>query len=201
MFLGIFLNKPKLIVTKFTNSSSFGTIFRLFPVFLPDFSKRAHYRVTRFTLFLVELHKAERLFVGCLLNRLIPPPPTAVPRRTGARPLCRCATSPRTAGSHPLQGRLIGYIFFAPPLAKGESGAAAGGCTVRIRKKTAPVRRQALFGMEHYYFFGTRRSVPPIYGCKALGTSTLPSACKLFSRKAMSILGGATTVLFRVWAR
>ena len=27
--------------------------------------------------------------------------------RTGARPLCRCATSPRTAGSHPLQGRLI----------------------------------------------------------------------------------------------
>jgi len=62
MFLGIFLNKPKLIVTKFTNSSSFGTIFRLFPVFLPDFSKRAHYRVTRFTLFLVELHKAEWAF-------------------------------------------------------------------------------------------------------------------------------------------
>lgn len=88
-----------------------------------------------------------------------------------------------------------------PPLQRGESGAAAGGCTVRIRKKTAPVRRQALFGVEHYYFFGTRRSVPPIYGCKALGTSTLPSACKLFSRKAMSILGGATTVLFRVWAR
>ena len=25
-------------------------------------------------------------------------------RLTGARPLCRCATSPRTAGSHPLQG-------------------------------------------------------------------------------------------------
>ena len=67
-------------------------------------------------------------------------------------------------------------------------------------QKTAPVRRQALFGVEHYYFFGTRRSLPPIYGCKALGTSTLPSACKLFSRKAMSILGGATTVLFRVWA-
>ena len=99
-----------------------------FPAFLPYFSKRAHYRVTLFTLFLVELHKAVRLFVGRLLNRLIPPPPTAVPHRTGARPLCRCATSPRTAGSHPLQGRLIGYIFFAPPLQKrGESGAAAGG--------------------------------------------------------------------------
>ena len=25
-------------------------------------------------------------------------------RLTGARPLCRCATSPRTAGSHPFQG-------------------------------------------------------------------------------------------------
>ena len=169
-------------------------------MFLPCFSKCAHYRVTPFTLFLVELHKAVRLFVGCLLNRLIPPPPTAVPHRTGARPLCRCATSPRTAGSHPLQGRLIGYIFFAP-LAKGESGAAAGGVHGPHTQKTAPVRRQALFGVEHYYFFGTRRSLPPIYGCKALGTSTLPSACKLFSRKAMSILGGATTVLFRVWAR
>ena len=97
-----------------------------FPMFLPCFSKCAYYRVTRFTLFLVELHKAVRLFAGRLLNRLIPPPPTAVPHRTGARPLCRCATSPRTAGSHPLQGRLIGYIFFAP-LQRGESGAAAGG--------------------------------------------------------------------------
>ena len=174
-----------------------------FPVFLPYFSKHAYYRVTLFTLFLVELHKAVRLFVGRLLNRLIPPPPTAVPHRTGSRPLCRCATSPRTAGSHPLQGRLIGYIFFAPPCKKGGKAAQpqGGDCTVRIRKKTAPVRRQALFGVEHYYFFGTRRSLPPIYGCKALGTSTLPSACKLFSRKAMSILGGATTVLFRVWAR
>ena len=173
-----------------------------FPAFLPYTSKHAHYRVTRFTLFLVELHNAVRLFVGHLLNRLIPPPPTAVPHRTGARPLCRCATSPRTAGSHPLQGRLIGYIFFAPLAKGGKRRSRRGDCTVRIRpQKTAPVRRQALFGVEHYYFFGTRRSVPPIYGCKALGTSTLPSACKLFSRKAMSILGGATTVLFRVWAR
>ena len=173
-----------------------------FPVFLPYFSKHAHYRVTRFTLFLVELHKAVRLFVGCLLNRLISPPPTAVPHRTGARPLCRCATSPRTAGSHPLQGRLIGYIFFAPPCKKGgKRRSRRGGLHGPHTQKTAPVRRQALFGVEHYYFFGTRRSLPPIYGCKALGTSTLPSACKLFSRKAMSILGGATTVLFRVWAR
>ena len=41
----------------------------------------------------------------------IPPPPTAVPHRTGARPLCRYATSPRTAGSHPLQGRQKSYKF------------------------------------------------------------------------------------------
>ena len=172
-----------------------------FPAFLPYFSKRAHYRVTLFTLFLVELHKAARLFVGRLLNRLIPPPPTAVSHRTGARPLCRCATSPRTAGSHPLQGRLIGYIFFAPLAKKGGKRRSRRGVHGPHTQKTAPVRRQALFGVEHYYFFGTRRSVPPIYGCKALGTNTLPSACKLFSRKAMSILGGATTVLFRVWAR
>ena len=111
-----------------------------FPAFLPYFSKHAHYRVTLFTLFLVELHKAVRLFVGRLLNRLIPPPPTAVPHRTGARPLCRCATSPRTAGSHPLQGRLIGYIFFAPLAKKGGKAAQpqGGDCTVRIRKKQRP---------------------------------------------------------------
>ena len=110
------------------------------PVFLPYFSKHAHYRVTRFTLFLVELHKAVRLFVGRLLNRLIPPPPTAVPHRTGARPLCRSAASPRTAGSHPLQGRLIGYIFFAPLAKKGGKAAQpqGGDCTVRIRKKQRP---------------------------------------------------------------
>lgn len=71
-----------------------------FPVFLPYFSKHAYYRVTRFTLFLVELHKAVRLFVGRLLNRLIPPPPTAVPL--------------------PLQGRLLFYNLFGS-LAKSDS--------------------------------------------------------------------------------
>ena len=111
-----------------------------FPVFLAYFSKHAYYRVTLFTLFLVELHKAVRLFVGRLLNRLIPPPPTAVPHRTGARPLCRCATSPRTAGSHPLQGRLIGYIFFAPPCKKGGEAAQPQGGIARsaYAKKQRP---------------------------------------------------------------
>ncbi len=42
---------------------------------------------------------------------------------TGARPLCRCATSPRTAGSHPLQGRHIGYKLQGS-LAKGAVSAA-----------------------------------------------------------------------------
>src|SRR5699024_4407250 len=43
--------------------------------------------------------------------------------------------------------------------------------------------------------------MPPIYGCSAFGMLTLPSAFKLFSKNAISILGGATTVLFNVWAR
>ena len=42
---------------------------------------------------------------------------------------------------------------------------------------------------------------PPIYGCKAFGIFTLPSSFKLFSKKAINILGGATTVLFNVWAK
>jgi hypothetical protein len=107
-----------------------------FPMFLPCFSKCAHYRVTLFTLFLVELHKAVRLFVGRLLNRLIPPPPTAAPHRTGA--LCRCATSPRTAGSHPLQGRLIGYIFFAPLAKGGKRRSRRGGARSAYAKKQRP---------------------------------------------------------------
>ena len=130
-----------------------------FPVFLPYFSKHAHYRVTRFTLFLVELHKAVRLFVGRLLNRLISPPPTAVPHRTGARPLCRCATSPRTAGSHPLQGRLIGYIFFAP-LAKGGKAAQPQGGIARsayaknsARPQTGAVWRGTLLFFRHQALF------------------------------------------------
>ena len=39
-------------------------------------------------------------------------------RLTGARPLCRCATSPRTAGSHPLQGGQD-FVTDQPPLCKG----------------------------------------------------------------------------------
>ena len=37
-------------------------------------------------------------------------------------------------------------------------------------------------------------SMPPIYGLSATGMLTEPSALRLFSKKAMSILGGATTV-------
>lgn len=42
---------------------------------------------------------------------------------------------------------------------------------------------------------------PPMYGCNAFGIFTVPSAFKLFSKNAISILGGATTVLFNVCAR
>ena len=51
------------------------------------------------------------------------------------------------------------------------------------------------------YFTGIRTSLPPMYGRSFSGIRTLPSAWRLFSRKAISIRGGATTVLLRVWAR
>ena len=48
------------------------------------------------------------------------------------------------------------------------------------------------------YFLGTILSLPPIYIRSASGIETVPSALRLFSRNAISILGGATTVLLRV---
>ena len=48
------------------------------------------------------------------------------------------------------------------------------------------------------YCLGTRTSVPPIYGWSTFGMVTVPSAWRWFSRNAISIRGGATTVLFRV---
>lgn len=49
-------------------------------------------------------------------------------------------------------------------------------------------------------FFGAIFSLFPIYILNACGILTDPSACKLFSKKAINILGGATTVLFKVCA-
>ena len=48
------------------------------------------------------------------------------------------------------------------------------------------------------YFTGTRSSFPPIYGRRTSGILTEPSAFRLFSRNAINIRGGATTVLFNV---
>ena len=53
----------------------------------------------------------------------------------------------------------------------------------------------------HYYLLGIKMDLPPIYGRRTSGILTLPSACRLFSRNAINILGGATTVLFRVCGR
>ena len=50
-------------------------------------------------------------------------------------------------------------------------------------------------------FFYRMTSIPPIYILSASGMFSDPSALRLFSKKAMSIRGGATTVLFRVWAK
>ena len=54
------------------------------------------------------------------------------------------------------------------------------------------------------FFFcsaGTSFSWPPMYGRSGSGILTDPSAWRLFSKKAISIRGGATTVLFRVCAK
>ena len=51
-----------------------------------------------------------------------------------------------------------------------------------------------------HYFLGTSFSVPPMYGLNASGIETVPSSFKLFSKNAINILGGATTVLFKVCA-
>ncbi len=40
-----------------------------------------------------------------------------------------------------------------------------------------------------------------MYGWRTFGMLTVPSAFRLFSRKAISIRGGATTVLFSVFAK
>ena len=64
--------------------------------------------------------------------------------------------------------------------------------------------RSALSGRPffvHIYFTGISFSLPPTYGRSATGTLTLPSALRLFSKNAISILGGATTVLFKVCAK
>ncbi len=57
--------------------------------------------------------------------------------------------------------------------------------------------------LELYYFFsGTSiRLLPPMYIRRGRGILMVPSSLRLFSRNAMSILGGATTVLFNVCAR
>ena len=52
-----------------------------------------------------------------------------------------------------------------------------------------------------YLTVGTIFSLPPMYICSGAGILTDPSSWSRFSRKAISILGGATTVLFRVWAK
>ena len=54
---------------------------------------------------------------------------------------------------------------------------------------------------QFFLWVGTMTFRPPIYGCSTSGMVTVPSACRWFSRKAISIRGGATQVLFRVWAR
>ena len=65
-------------------------------------------------------------------------------------------------------------------------------------KQTAAVCTREIICV--YFCFGRMQSVN-IYRWSGSGIRMLPSAFRLFSRNAISILGGATTVLFRVWAK
>lgn len=60
--------------------------------------------------------------------------------------------------------------------------------------------------MLHFHFYSSNlfywiNFCPPIYGCNTSGIWTVPSFWRLFSKNAINILGGATTVLFNVWAK
>ena len=64
--------------------------------------------------------------------------------------------------------------------------------------KNSRIALLSVFHVEHFYLLGINTFFPPIYGCNTSGILTLPSSLRLFSSKAISILGGATTVLLRV---
>ena len=109
-----------------------------FPMFLPCFSKCAHYRVTLFTLFLVELHKAVRLFVGRLLNRLIPPPPTAAPPPNRCpSPLSLRDISPH-CGESPITREAYRLHLLRPPCKGGKAAQPQGGARSAYAKKQRP---------------------------------------------------------------
>ena len=66
-----------------------------------------------------------------------------------------------------------------------------------IRKRTP----KCPFFKYSYLSFLLISFMPPMYGCSGSGILTEPSSCSRFSRNAINILGGATTVLFSVCAR
>ena len=68
-------------------------------------------------------------------------------------------------------------------------------------KKPAHSTESAMHGQACQNKYQRISVLPPIYGRSASGMRTLPSACKLFSKNAISIRGGATTVLFKVCAK
>ena len=140
--------------------------------------------------------------------------PTKVPR-------------PRTTASVPAASSAARRVMFsASVLGALNSQASSGVMTLPTRElvmapkapptmtpmamsRTLPLVMKALNSSKNFficflscsYLFGTRIVFPPIYGVRTAGMVMLPSACRWFSRKAMSIRGGATTVLLRVWGR
>ena len=85
-------------------------------------------------------------------------------RLTGARPLCRYATSPRTAGSHPLQGGRR-FCNRLASLVKG------GGCELVSRRRDLEIIPQAVEGFPANQIKDTR------YGNQTTGNNrTRPGA-------------------------
>src|SRR5690625_197612 len=47
----------------------------------------------------------------------------------------------------------------------------------KLNKRQKKAQRNAVLSLSPGSFYGVNTSLPPIYGCKASGTRTLPSAC------------------------
>ena len=145
----------------------------------------------------------DRVRSGCVrANRL----PTAVPPRGACltvrpgRVLCTARLARAWARLRQEAGWKYAGVFVA---GQGENPPRRSKSCQRGTTETrrAYLRQQALPG-HHSPPAGYRIvSLPPIYMRSGSGTRTDPSAQRLFSKKAISIRGGATTVLFSVWGK
>lgn len=119
-------------------------------------------------------------------TKFLPKIPGGFSRRTSgaAHRLCKDRLYPFRAGKSAEKGRWLAYAL--NHYQKGARNHSA-------RQK----RNKIVFWIPFYRMI----SIPPMYILSASGILTDPSALRLFSKKAINILGGATTVLLRVCAK